>query len=36
MDQAVARAGGSAGNKGYEAAEAAIRSADLMRQLDVE
>ncbi|HEY4100762.1 MAG TPA: 6,7-dimethyl-8-ribityllumazine synthase [Gemmatimonadales bacterium] len=32
MDQAVARAGGSAGNKGHEAAEAALRTADLIRQ----
>lgn len=29
MEQALARAGGAAGNKGYEAAEAAIRTADL-------
>lgn len=34
MEQARARAGGSAGNKGYEAAEAAIRSADLLRTMD--
>jgi 6,7-dimethyl-8-ribityllumazine synthase len=33
MEQAVARAGGSAGNKGYEAAEAALLAADLLRQL---
>lgn len=32
-DQALARAGGEAGNKGYEAAEAAIRTADALRQL---
>lgn len=32
MEQALARAGGSAGNKGYEAAEAALRSADLHAQ----
>jgi 6,7-dimethyl-8-ribityllumazine synthase len=32
LDQALARAGGSAGNKGYEAAEAAIRAADLLHQ----
>lgn len=32
MAQAVERAGGSAGNKGHEAAEAAIRTADLLRQ----
>lgn len=34
LDQARARAGGSAGNKGYEAAEAAIATADLLRALD--
>ena len=33
MAQAIERAGGSAGNKGYEAAEAAIRTADALRQL---
>ncbi|MES2307133.1 MAG: 6,7-dimethyl-8-ribityllumazine synthase [Gemmatimonadota bacterium] len=33
MEQAVARAGGEAGNKGREAAEAAIRTADLLRQM---
>jgi 6,7-dimethyl-8-ribityllumazine synthase len=33
LDQAVARAGGAAGNKGYEAAEAAIRAADAIAQL---
>jgi len=32
MDQALARAGGAAGNKGYEAAEAAIRTADALAQ----
>lgn len=32
MDQAEARAGGLAGNKGREAAEAALRTADLIRQ----
>lgn len=32
MAQAVERAGGSAGNKGHEAVEAAIRTADLLRQ----
>jgi 6,7-dimethyl-8-ribityllumazine synthase len=32
IDQALARAGGSAGNKGREAAEAALRTADLIRQ----
>ena len=31
MEQAVARAGGAAGNKGREAAEAALRTADLLR-----
>lgn len=33
LDQAMARAGGSAGNKGYEAAEAALQTADLLRQV---
>jgi 6,7-dimethyl-8-ribityllumazine synthase len=33
MEQALARAGGTAGNKGYEAAEAALRAADALRQL---
>ena len=33
MDQALARAGGPAGNKGYEAAEAAIRTADALIRL---
>lgn len=33
MAQAEARAGGAAGNKGYEAAEAAIRTADAIAQL---
>ncbi len=33
MAQALERAGGSAGNKGYEAAEAAIRAADVIRQV---
>lgn len=33
MAQAMARAGGDAGNKGYEAAEAAIRTADALAQL---
>jgi 6,7-dimethyl-8-ribityllumazine synthase len=32
MAQAEARAGGAAGNKGQEAAEAALRTADLIRQ----
>ena len=33
MDQALERAGGAAGNKGYEAAEAAILAADVIAQL---
>jgi len=33
LAQAEARAGGAAGNKGYEAAEAALITADLVRQL---
>ena len=33
LGQAQARAGGSAGNKGDEACEAAIRAADVIRQL---
>ncbi|HEU5171744.1 MAG TPA: 6,7-dimethyl-8-ribityllumazine synthase [Gemmatimonadales bacterium] len=33
MEQAVARAGGAAGNKGYEAAAAAIQAADAIAQL---
>lgn len=33
LSQAKARSGGSAGNKGYEAAEAAIRSADVIALL---
>lgn len=33
LEQAEARAGGEAGNKGQEAAEAALRTADLIRQL---
>jgi 6,7-dimethyl-8-ribityllumazine synthase len=33
MDQALARAGGAAGNKGYEATEAALRSADAIALL---
>jgi 6,7-dimethyl-8-ribityllumazine synthase len=32
LDQARERAGGAAGNKGYEAADAALRSADLRAQ----
>jgi 6,7-dimethyl-8-ribityllumazine synthase len=35
MQQAVERAGGSAGNKGHEAAEAALRTADVLAQLRV-
>lgn len=34
FEQASARAGGSAGNKGYEAADAAIRAADLLVQVE--
>ncbi len=33
LDQALARAGGSAGNKGTEACEAALRAADVVKQL---
>lgn len=33
MQQAADRAGGSAGNKGHEAAEAALRTADVIAQL---
>lgn len=33
LAQAQARAGGAAGNKGYEACEAALRAADVIRQL---
>lgn len=33
MQQAVDRAGGAAGNKGYEAASAALRAADALAQL---
>lgn len=32
LEQALARAGGAAGNKGYEAADAAIRTADAIRR----
>jgi 6,7-dimethyl-8-ribityllumazine synthase len=35
IEQALARAGGAHGNKGHEAAEAAIRAADLVSQLKV-
>ena len=34
MEQAQDRAGGSAGNKGHEAAEAALRAADLLTWID--
>lgn len=33
MDQAMARAGGASGNKGYEAAEAALELAEVLRQV---
>ncbi len=33
LDQAMARAGGTAGNKGYEAAAAALTTADVLAQL---
>ena len=33
MEQALERAGGAAGNKGREAAEAAIRAADVLNRL---
>jgi len=33
LAQAQARAGGAAGNKGYEAAEAALRTADVLAQV---
>jgi len=33
LDQALERAGGSAGNKGYEAAEAALQTADVLARL---
>jgi len=33
IDQAMARAGGAAGNKGYEAAAAALLTADVLTQL---
>lgn len=33
VEQAVARAGGAAGDKGFEAADAAIRTADALRQI---
>ncbi len=35
VEQAVARAGGASGNKGFEAAEAAIRTADVIARLKV-
>ncbi|MGH7657395.1 MAG: 6,7-dimethyl-8-ribityllumazine synthase [Gemmatimonadales bacterium] len=33
MEQAMARAGGESGNKGYEAAEAALELAEVLRQV---
>jgi 6,7-dimethyl-8-ribityllumazine synthase len=33
LEQALDRAGGPAGNKGFEAAEAAIRTADVLRRI---
>ncbi len=36
LAQAQDRAGGKAGNKGYEAAEAALRSADLLTQMETD
>ena len=33
LEQALARAGGTAGNKGYEAADAALTTADVLAQL---
>ncbi len=33
LEQAMARAGGAAGNKGYEAADAALTTADVLAQL---
>jgi len=33
LDQALARAGGAAGNKGHEAAEAALTAADVLAQI---
>jgi 6,7-dimethyl-8-ribityllumazine synthase len=36
MEQALARAGGEHGNKGWDAAVAALEMADLLDQLDVE
>jgi 6,7-dimethyl-8-ribityllumazine synthase len=33
LEQAMARAGGAAGNKGYEATEAALSTADVLAQL---
>jgi 6,7-dimethyl-8-ribityllumazine synthase len=35
MEQAEARAGGTHGNKGWDAALAALEMADLLDQLDV-
>lgn len=34
LDQAINRCGGKAGNKGYEAALAAVETADLYRRID--
>jgi 6,7-dimethyl-8-ribityllumazine synthase len=33
LEQALARAGGAAGNKGFEAAEAALQTADVLALL---
>ncbi|HEU5218621.1 MAG TPA: 6,7-dimethyl-8-ribityllumazine synthase, partial [Gemmatimonadales bacterium] len=33
LEQALARAGGAAGDKGFEAADAAIRTADALRRV---
>jgi len=33
QEQALARAGGAAGNKGFEATEAALATADLLTQI---
>jgi 6,7-dimethyl-8-ribityllumazine synthase len=35
MEQAMARCGGEHGNKGWDAALAALEMADLMSQMDV-
>jgi 6,7-dimethyl-8-ribityllumazine synthase len=34
MDQALARAGGAAGNKGYEAAVTALEMVQVLRQMN--